>query len=401
MSSHRQPQLTARLQGFGTTIFTEMTRLAEAHDAINLGQGFPDSDPPAHVTQAAVDAINAGKNQYAPGNGVRSLREAVAAHQHRFWGLEFDPEREVTVSAGATEGMCATVQAVCETGDEVVLLEPAYDAHRAAVAMAGATVKPVVLRAPDYRIDPDELAAAVSQKTRAIVVNSPHNPTGTVYTRADLERVATLCVDRDLLAITDEVYEHLVYEGEHIPLATLPGMRERTVTVSSAAKTFSATGWKVGWVCASPPLTAAVRTAKQFMTFTNATPFQHAIAAGLDDDEHLTGLREDYGRRHRRLAEGLAQAGLQVHPAAGSYFVTADVRPLGIPDDVEFCRMLPEKAGVAAVPVSNFYTDARDGRGLVRFACCKRDEVIDAGVERLKQLLPDVPPASRAGGRVT
>lgn len=398
MSSHRQPQLTARLQGFGTTIFTEMTRLAEAHDAINLGQGFPDSDPPAHVAQAAVDAIRAGKNQYAPGNGVRSLREAVAAHQRRFWGLEFDPEREVTISAGATEGMCAAVQALCETGDEVVLLEPAYDAHRAAVAMAGATVKPVVLRPPDYRVDPEELAAAVSQKTRAIVVNSPHNPTGTVYPRADLEQVAKLCVDRDLLAVTDEVYEHLVYEGEHIPLATLPGMRERTVTVSSAAKTFSATGWKVGWVCASPPLTAAVRTAKQFMTFTNATPFQHAIAAGLGDDEYLAGLADDYGRRHRRLAAGLKQAGLEVHPAAGSYFVTADVRPLGIPDDVEFCRMLPETAGVAAVPVSNFYTDARDGRGLVRFACCKRDEVIDAGVERLRQLFPTVPSASRAGG---
>lgn len=381
----RVPHLTSRLQGFGTTIFAEMTALAVAHDAVNLGQGFPDFDPPPAVADAAIRAIRDGHNQYAPGRGIPALRLAVAEHQRRHYGLAYDAETEIAVTAGATEGIAAALQALCETGDEVVLLEPAYDSYRAGVAMAGAVPRAVQLRPPDFRYDPADLEAVIGPKTRAIVVNSPHNPTGRVLDRAELEHLAAVCVEHDLLAITDEVYEHLVYEGEHVPLATLPGMRERTVTVSSAGKTFSVTGWKIGWVCAPAALVTAVVTAKQFLTYTNGTPFQHAIAAalGLGDDFHAD-LTAGYRARRDRLSAGLADAGFAVLPSQGTYFVIADIRPLGLDDGHDLCRRLPAEAGVAAIPASVFHGDPRAARSLVRFACCKTDAVLDEGLRRLR-----------------
>ena len=383
----RTPHLTARLQGLGTTIFTEMSQLAMAHDAVNLGQGFPDFDAPPAVADAAVAAIREGHNQYAPGTGLPSLRAAVAVHQRRFHGLDFDPDTEVTVTAGATEAMCATLQALLDTGDEVVLFEPFYDAYRAGARMAGATERVVTLRPPDFSFAAADLEAAVTPRTRLVVVNTPHNPTGKVFTRTELEAVARVCVDHDLVAVTDEVYGHLVYDGEHVALAGLPGMRERTVTISSAAKTFSVTGWKIGWVCAPPALTDAVRAAKQWMTFTNGTPFQHAIVVALGlPEEFFAELRAGYRARRDRLHAGLHALGFAAFPAAGAYYVTADVRPAGHDDDMAFCRMLPGEVGVAAVPCSAFYTDPARGRGLVRFAFCKTDALIDEGLTRLGRL---------------
>ncbi|MGI8575396.1 MAG: pyridoxal phosphate-dependent aminotransferase [Egibacteraceae bacterium] len=385
----RQPHLTARLQGFGTTIFAEMTALAVAHDAINLGQGFPDFDPPAQVAEAAIQAIRDGHNQYAPGAGVPALRHAISRHQRHWYGLDYDPDGEVTVTAGATEAICATLQALCDTGDEAVLFEPMYDSHRASVAMAGAVERVVPLRTPDYRLDLDDLDAAVGPKTRLLLLNSPHNPTGKVFSTAELTGIARLCVERDIIAVTDEVYEHLVYDARHVPLATLPGMRERTVLVSSAGKTFNVTGWKVGWVCAPPPLTTAVRTAKQFMTFTNGTPFQHAVAVALElGDDYFEELRSGYHARRDRLAEGLTDVGFDVRVEQGSFFLTADIRPVGSHDGADFCRLLPERYGVAAVPCSAFCADSRRERHLVRFAYCKPDAVLDEGLRRLAALRP-------------
>ncbi|HVL98939.1 MAG TPA: aminotransferase class I/II-fold pyridoxal phosphate-dependent enzyme [Egibacteraceae bacterium] len=385
--SHRQPHLTARLQGLGTTVFAEMSQLAVTHEAVNLGQGFPDFDPPPDVADAAVAAIRAGHNQYAPGIGLPALRAAVADHQGRFSGLVYDPATEVTVTAGATEAMCATLQALLDTGDEALLFQPFYDAYRACTRMAGGVERAVTLRPPDFAFSEADLEAAVTPRTRVIVVNTPHNPTGKVFTADELASIARLCVERDLVAVTDEVYEHLVYDGEHVALASLPGMRERTVTISSAAKTFSVTGWKVGWVCAAPALTSAVRQAKQWMTYTNATPFQHAVVTALGfPDAFYTDLRDGYRARRDRLHAGLAALGFTAYPARGAYYVTADVRPLGYDDDAAFCRMLPEAVGVAAVPCSAFFTDPSPGRGLVRFAFCKTDELIDEGLARLRRL---------------
>ncbi len=381
----RLPHLTSRLQGLGVTVFAEMSRLAVEHDAVNLGQGFPDFDPDPRVTEAAIAAIREGHNQYAPGNGLPPLRQAISEHQRRFWGLDWDPESEVTVAAGATEALAAALLALCDTGDEVLLLEPYYDAYVAGVRMAGAVPTPVTLRPPRFTFDPEELTAAVSARTRAIVVNSPHNPTGKVFTDTELEAIAACCLEHDLVALTDEVYEHLVYDGSHTPLASLPGMQERTVQISSAAKTFSVTGWKIGWFCAPPELTRAVRTAKQFLTFTNGTPFQHAITQALTFEDAFFDAQADAFRARRdRLAAGLAEAGLDPLPSHGSYFVVADVAPLGYDDDVAFCLDAPAKLGVAAVPCSGFYLDPRRGRGLVRFAFCKTDAVLDDGVQRLR-----------------
>ena len=383
----RAPYLTSRLQGFGTTIFAEMTALAVEHDAVNLGQGFPDFDGPAEVAEVAVQAIRDGKNQYAPGHGVKPLREAVAAHQERFHGLRYDPNTEVTVSAGATEAICATLQALCEVGDEVIAFEPYYDSYAASIAMAGAVRKPVTLHAPDFSFDPEALEDAVTPKTRAILVNSPHNPTGKVFTRAELEQVADLCRRHDLIAITDEVYEHLVYDVDHVPLASLDGMRERTVTISSAAKTFSFTGWKIGWLCAPPALSTAVRTAKQFMTYANGTPLQFAIAHALQlDDGYFDGLAAGYHDRRDRLVAGLSEVGFDVHVPDGTYFATADIRGLGYADGMRFCLDLPAKVGVAAVPHVVFYDHKEVGRPLVRFAFCKTEAVLDEGIRRLHGL---------------
>jgi N-succinyldiaminopimelate aminotransferase len=380
--------LTARLAGFGTTIFAEMSALAARTGAINLGQGFPDTDGPAEVIEAAVAALRNGQNQYPPGPGIPLLRQAIADHQRRFYGLELDPDGEVLVTTGATEAIAAALLALCEPGDEVVTFEPYYDSYAACIAMAGATRKLVTLRPPDYAVEPDELAAAFTPRTRAVLLNTPHNPTGKVFTRAELELVAALCRDRDVLAITDEVYEHLTFDGrEHVPLTTLPGMAGRTVTISSSGKTFSLTGWKIGWATGPRALVSAVQTAKQFLTFVSGAPFQPAIAHALGlGDAYFESFRADLQAKRDRLCAGLEDAGLEVLRPAGTYFVTTDIRPLGEHDGHAFCLSLPERAGVVAVPTVVFYDAKEVGRPLVRFAFCKRDEVIDEAAARLRRL---------------
>jgi N-succinyldiaminopimelate aminotransferase len=392
VSSLRTPHLVSRLQGLGTTIFSEMTALAQTHDAVNLGQGFPDENPPPEVVAAAIDAMHAGHHQYAPGPGVPALRAAISDHQRRFHGLSYDPDHEVTVTFGATEAVAAALLALCEVGDEVVVLEPTYDAYGAVIAMAGAVEVRVPLRAElggdgellGFRPDLDALGEAIGPRTRVLLLNSPHNPTGTVLHPGELDRVAALCVEHDLVAVTDEVYEHLVYDGVHVPLATRPGMQERTVTISSAGKTFSCTGWKVGWACAPPALTAALRTTKQFLSFSGGTPLQHAVAHALRAPDEVYGRTTDLHRRRRDLlASGLGELGLPAVVPAGGYFVTADVTPLGFADGDAFCRWAPAAIGVAAVPISAFVHRPGAVRSLVRFAFCKRDEVLVEGLSRL------------------
>jgi N-succinyldiaminopimelate aminotransferase len=370
----------ARWQGFGTTIFTEMSALAERTGAINLGQGFPDEDGPAEVLEAAARAMRDGHNQYAPLPGVPALREAIAAHQARFYGIEVDPETEVQVTFGATEAIAAALLGICEPGDEVVCLEPYYDSYAAGIAMAGAVRRPVTLRAPDWAIDPDALAAAITPKARVLLLNSPHNPTGKVLSRAELELIAAACAEHDLIAVTDEVYEHLVYDGRHVPLATLPGMAERTLTISSLGKTFSVTGWKTGWAVGPRELVAATRTAKQYLTFAGGTPFQHAgaVALGLGDEVYAA-LARDLRVKRDHLCAGLEAAGLEVLRPAGTYFANVDCKR----DGAAFCRELVERAGVVAIPTSVFYDDEEAGRSLVRFAFCKRADVIDEAARRL------------------
>ncbi|WP_375537863.1 pyridoxal phosphate-dependent aminotransferase [Streptomyces sp. Amel2xB2] len=388
-----RPLLNRRLAEFGTTIFAEMSALAVRTGAINLGQGFPDTDGPEEVREAAVRALRDGRgNQYPPGPGVPELRTAIAAHQRRWYGqlgLDPDPETEVLVTAGATEAITAALLALVEPADEVIALEPYYDSYAAAIAMAGGTRVPVTLR-PDaasgtFRLDLDELRDAVTDRTRLILLNTPHNPTGTVLSREELTAVAELCVERGLLAVTDEVYEHLVYEGEHLPLASFPGMRERTVTISSSGKTFSFTGWKVGWVTATPALVGAVRSAKQFMTYVSAGPFQYAVAEALAlPDSYYTGLREDLRAQRDLLSRGLAEAGFGVFRAPGTYFVTTDIRPLGETSGIDFCLALPERCGVVAVPTQVFYDHQEAGAPFVRFAFCKRPQVLADAAVRLK-----------------
>ncbi|GAB2757733.1 pyridoxal phosphate-dependent aminotransferase [Salinifilum aidingensis] len=387
----RTPALTSRLRPFTSTIFAEITELARRTEAVNLGQGFPDTDGPAGMLEAARDAIANGVNQYPPGAGEPELRAAVAEHRRQRYGLEHDPDTEVLVTVGATEALTATVQALVEPGEEVVLLEPYYDSYPAAVALAGAQRRTVPLRpAADGRfaLDTDALRAAVGPRTRALVLNSPHNPTGTVFTGEELAVIAEVCRDNDLIAITDEVYEHLVYdERQHTPLATLPGMAERTVSLSSAGKTFNATGWKIGWACGPAELIAAVRAAKQFLTFVGGAPFQPAVAHALRaEQEWVRQLRENLQGKRDRLAAGLAEAGFDVLRSEGTYFICTDVRPLGFTDGAEFCRSLPERVGVAAIPVQVFCDDPDATRHLVRFAFCKQDDVLDEGLRRLRKL---------------
>jgi N-succinyldiaminopimelate aminotransferase len=378
------------MQGFGTTIFAEMTALAVRTGAINLGQGFPDTDGPPAMLEAAVEAIRGGANQYPPGPGLPELREAISAQRLERYGLSYDPATEVLVTVGATEGIAASLLALAGPGDEVIVFEPYYDSYAAMIALAGAVRKPVTLRPVEGRFtfDPDELRAAVGPRTRLILVNSPHNPTGTVFTRAELETIAGLCVEHDLIAITDEVYEYLTFDdAQHLPLATLPGMRERTVALSSSGKSFSATGWKVGWVTAPTPYLRAVQTVKQFLTYTAAAPFQRAVAYALGSElPWVEGLRKSLETKRDRLITGLEAAGFTTYRPQGTYFVQADIRPLGFTDGYELARALPEKAGVVAVPSQVFYDHTEAGRHFVRFAFCKRDEVIDAAVERLRGL---------------
>ncbi|MCH7230928.1 pyridoxal phosphate-dependent aminotransferase [Glycomyces sp. L485] len=380
--------LNRRLEGFGTTIFAEMSNLAQRTGAINLGQGFPDTDGPPQIAEAAVRAIRDGRgNQYPPGNGVPELRQAIAEHQQRRYGLSFDPDSEVLVTAGATEAIAASMLALLEPGDEVIAFEPFYDSYAACIAMAGATRVPLTLRAPDFRPDLDALADAVTSRTRLLLLNSPHNPTGMVLTRDELAAIADLAVARDLLVVTDEVYEHLVFDGEHLPLSALPGMGDRTVCISSAGKTFSFTGWKVGWMTAAADLIAAVRTAKQFLTYVNAGPFQYAIAEALRlPDAYFAEFCRDLQSKRDLLSAGLAAAGFEVYRPQGTYFITTDVTPLGETDGFAFCRSLPERCGVVAVPNAVFYDSPESGRTQVRFAFCKRNQVLQEAVDRLGAL---------------
>ncbi len=385
----RLPHLSAKLQGFGTTIFSEMSALATATGAINLGQGFPDTDGPPEVLNAAVAAIGSGQNQYPPGPGMAVLRDAIADHQTRFQGVSYDPATEVLVTAGATEALAAALIALCDTGDEVILLEPMYDSYLPGIAMAGACPRFVTMRPPRYDLDVDRMRAYVNDKTKAILLNSPHNPTGKVLTLPELEAVAEIAIEHDLLVITDEVYEHLVFDGvQHQSLASLPGMRDRTVVISSGGKTFNTTGWKVGWVCASAPLVSAVRTAKQFLTYVSSGPFQPAIAVGLGlADTYYARIAADLALRRDELCVGLALAGFEVFRPQGTYFATVDCRPFQSDGDgMAFCRSLPERCGVVAIPNIVFYDDKSEGRHLVRFAFCKRPEVIAEAVHRLSKL---------------
>ncbi|HEX4654779.1 MAG TPA: pyridoxal phosphate-dependent aminotransferase [Mycobacteriales bacterium] len=381
--------LVERMRGFGTTIFAEMTALAQQTGAVNLGQGFPDTDGPNAMLEQAVEAIRGGLNQYPPGPGLPPLRQAIAAHRKARYGLAYDPDTEVLVTVGATEGITASILALCEAGDEVVLLEPYYDSYAAAIALAGAVRRPVPLRPASpggrFTFDPDDLRKAVSERTRLLLINSPHNPTGTTLTVEELQIIADVAIDHDLVVLTDEVYEHLTFDDvRHVPIATLPGMRERTVSVSSAGKTFSVTGWKVGWVCAPAALTRAVMTVKQFTTFTHSGAMQLAVAHGLlREMEWVEALRSSLQLRRDRLGAGLATVGLTVHVPEATYFIIGDVRPLGLDDGEAFARALPHEGGVVGIPVGVFCDDAEVGKPFVRFAFCKRDDVLDEAVDRL------------------
>ena len=385
-----RPLLNRRLAGLGTTIFAEMSELAVATGSVNLGQGFPDTDGPAEIARAAADAILAGRgNQYPPGAGIGELRQAISEHQRRFYDLAVDPDGEVLVTAGATEAIAAALLALVEAGDEVIAFEPYYDSYAACIAMAGGVRVPVTLRAPGFRPDLDELRAAITDRTRLILLNSPHNPTGAVFTRAELTAIAELACARDLLVISDEVYEHMVFTGEHVPVASLPGMRERTVSISSAAKTFSFTGWKIGWVSGTREIVSAVRTVKQFLTYVSGGPFQYAIAQALAlPDEYYRSIAAGLAVKRDLMCDGLASVGFEVYRPDGTYFITTDIRPFGDLSGLEFCRKLPYTAGVVAIPSVVFYDNADAGQFQVRFAFCKKQEVLTEALARLSALRP-------------
>jgi N-succinyldiaminopimelate aminotransferase len=392
----RAPYLSSRLQGFGTTVFAEMSALAVTTGSVNLGQGFPDYPGPPEVLDVARAAIGTAADQYPPGPGRPELRDAIAAHVQRFRGLDYDPGDEILVTAGATEALSGALLALLDTGDEVVLFEPMYDCYAAGIAMAGGVARPVPLRPPadgagPWTFDPDEVRSAITPRTRILLLNTPHNPTGKVFTADELNDLAALAIAHDLLVLTDEVYEHLVFGGAvHRSIAALPGMRERTLVVSSAGKTFNVTGWKIGWIYGPAPLVSAVRTAKQFLTYVNGGPFQPAVAAGLAlPDEYFEHAARDLEYRRDVLVKGLTDGGLPVISPEATYFATVDVRPVQPDGDgLAFCRSLPERAGVVAVPTVVFYDPAHAhlGRHLVRFAFCKRDEVLAEAVERLRRL---------------
>lgn len=371
------------------TIFAEMSALATRTGAINLGQGFPDEDGPAEVLDVAVRSIRDGVNQYPPGIGMPVLREAIAEHQQRFYGLSVDPDREVLVTAGATEAIAATLLALLQDGDEVVTFEPFYDSYGAIIALAGGVHRAVPLRAPDFEPDLDELRTAVTDRTRVILVNDPHNPTGAVFGRETLETIVELAHAQDAVIVTDEVYEHLTFDRPHIPIATLPGGRDRTVTISSGGKTFNTTGWKIGWLVAPPALVTAITAVKQFLTYVNGAPFQPAIAAGLRmPDSFFTEIAATLAAKRDLLSAGLESAGFGVFASHGSYFVVAEAAPLGYTDAVAFCRELPSLAGVVGVPISAFCGPGmrEEASSLVRFAFCKRVDVLERAAAQLARL---------------
>ena len=381
--------LTTKLAGFGTTIFAEMSALAAETGAVNLGQGFPDTDGPPQVLDAAIDAIRSGVNQYPPGPGMAVLRDAVAEHQARWYGIELDPATDVVITAGATEALAGALLGMLDTGDEVVVFEPMYDSYQACIALAGARAVPVLL-SPDetgrYVFDPDELRRAVTPRTKLVLLNTPHNPTGKVFTADELALISEVALERDLLVVTDEVYEHLLFDDRrHVPIATLPGMSDRTLTISSGGKTFHTTGWKIGWMSGPEPLVTAAKTAKQFLTYVNGAPFQPAMAVGLGlPDTYFAELAATLQVARDRLVAGLRTAGFTTFEPEATYFTTVDIRsvdPSG--DGMAFCRSLPHRCGVVAVPNEVFYARTEHGRHLVRFACCKRLEVIDEAAQRL------------------
>ncbi|OCB28897.1 aminotransferase [Mycobacterium malmoense] len=388
----------SRLRPYATTVFAEMSALAARVGAVNLGQGFPDEDGPAAMLKAAQDAIAEGHNQYPPGIGVPSLRHAIAAQRRRKFGIEYDPDTEVLVTVGATEAIASAVLGLVEPGSEVLLIEPFYDSYSPVLAMAGAhrVAVPLVPHGRGFALDADALRRAVTPRTRALIVNSPHNPTGTVLSPAELAAIAEVAIAADLLVITDEVYEHLVFDGHrHLPLAGLDGMAERTITISSAAKMFNCTGWKIGWACGPAELIAGVRAAKQYLSYVGGAPFQPAVALALDtEDAWVAGLCDSLRARRDRLAAGMSDIGFEVHDSAGTYFLCADPRPLGYDDSTAFCAALPEKAGVAAIPLSPFCDPAAEHASaqakvwnhLVRFTFCKRDDTLDEAIRRLAVL---------------
>jgi N-succinyldiaminopimelate aminotransferase len=379
-------RMATRLRSIPPTIFSQMSALAVRTGSLNLGQGFPDQDGPPTVVDAAVQALRTGHNQYPPGPGIPELRRAIAAHQARHYDLDLDPDTDIVVTAGATEAIAAAILAFLNPGDEMVVLEPFYDSYVACIEMAGGVRRPVTLRAPDFRLDPDALRAAVTDRTTTLLLNTPHNPTGAVLTAGELEMVAEVAREHDLVVITDEVYEHLVFDGRrHVPICTLPGMWERTVTISSAGKTFSFTGWKVGWVSGPADLVATVMAAKQWLTFSNAAPLQPAVAVALDQESGFyESLAKDLQAKRDLLVDGLRTLEVEVYPPEATYFATTDVRAYGYPDAMSFCLALPEKAGVVAIPSQVFYDDHEEGRHKVRWAFCKDTAVIEEGVRRLQ-----------------
>lgn len=382
----KDPVINA-LRPFGTSIFTDMTALANVHNAVNLSQGFPDFDGPESIRKKAAEAILRGPNQYAPSAGIAEFRQAIARKMKRFYDLEVDPDNEITVTSGATEGLCATLLGILEPGDEIILLEPWFDSYPPVAAMAGARIRYVCLKPPDFILPKKDLEDAFNSRTKAILINSPQNPCGKVFTQDELTFIASLCEKYDAYAIGDEVYEHLVYEGRlHTTLLKVPQLRDRAFVISSTAKTFSMTGWKQGWVIAAPALSRAVRMSHQFITFCGQSVLQEAMSYGLDlPDAYYSELLADYSRKREMLCDALEGMGFKVFPPEGTYYVVVDISSLGFDDDLAFCRMLPEKAGVAAIPCSFFYDSRKQGRELVRFCFCKREETLEEGVRRLRK----------------
>jgi len=383
----RQEVVVKALRPFGTTIFTEMTALANAFGAVNLAQGFPDLDGPEEVRARAAEAIMRGPNQYTPSKGIPELRQAVARKMERFYGVEVDSDEEVTVTFGATEGLCATLLGILEPNDEVILLEPCYDSYPPVATLAHATIRYVTLKGPDFKLPKEELAEAFGPRTKAIVINNPQNPCGKVFSRDEVAFIGSLCAEHNAYAVGDEVYEHLVYDGrEHVTLLSVPELRDRAFVISSTAKTFSMTGWKVGYVVAAPELSRAVGMSHQFITFCGQSALQEAMAFAIDFPEsYYADLLANYTRRRNWFCEALEDIEFHVYPTEGTYYVLVDITSLGFDDDLAFCRMLPEQAGVAAIPCSYFWNNRRQGRELVRFCFCKKDETLEEGIRRLRR----------------